>query len=95
MIEIEVARFNSLHRPGAPLSPQRVVLPEGATVSDALERLGLAGSGAFLVLLNGRNVLRGFGLETGLERDPPLHNGDRLALSGPIPYSRGYGSPVV
>ncbi len=95
MIEIEVARFNSLHPGGAPPSPVRLVLPEGATVGDALERVTDGGERPFLVLLNGRNILRGFGPTADVEHHLPLRDGDRLALSGPIPYSRGYGSPVV
>jgi molybdopterin converting factor small subunit len=95
VIEIQVARFNSLRRPGAPLTPSRLVLPDGATVGDALERLEADGERPFLVLLNGRNILRGVGPQAGVERDIPLRHGDRLALSGPIPFSRGYGSPVV
>ena len=64
-------------------------------MADALRQLPVAESEIFLALHNGHNIMRGFGFRSGIECDRPLTDGDVLALSGPIPFSRGYGSPVV
>jgi len=88
-ITIEVRLFNSLSRYGQ----GRLELPAGSTVADALARLAVPGSAIFLSLLNGRNISRSLG--GGVEGDHRLRDGDCLALSGPVPFSRGYGAPVV
>ena len=92
-IRIEVRLFNSLtpSRPG----DGRVVLdlPAGGTIGQALVELGLAPERVHLALCNGRDVTRG--LNGGVNREHLLENGDVLALSGPVPYSWGYGAPVV
>ncbi len=95
MINLEVRLFNSLARYAGASNPFVLSLPEGATIGDALRRLPVPVQEIFLLTLNGRNVMRGFGPESGIETERPLFEGDVLAASGPIPFSRGYGSPVI
>lgn len=92
-IRIEVRLFNSLarHLPG----DGRIALdlPAGGTIGDALAKLGLPPARVHLALCNGRDVTPD--LKGGVNLDYVLENGDVLALSGPVPYSWGYGAPVV
>jgi hypothetical protein len=94
-IEIEVKFFNSLAAFAGGRGPRfRLALGEGATVGEVLALLGVPLREVFLAFVNGRDVtpgLLGAALRTGHE----LENGDVLALSGPVPYSFGYGIPVV
>jgi hypothetical protein len=95
MIEVQVRFYNSLTKyatGGARLSKQ---LADGATVADALDAIEVPEPEIFLLLHNGRNIMRGFGCNSGIETDQVLTDGDVLALSGPVPFSRGYGSPVI
>ena len=95
MIEIQLRFFNSLVRyakRGGRVSRQ---FSAGATVADALDAIEVPVPEIFLLLHNGRNIMRGFGCNSGIETDHVLADGDVLALSGPIPFSRGYGSAVI
>jgi molybdopterin converting factor small subunit len=83
-MEIEVVLFNSLRR-ATGTARCRLQVPESATVEQVIARLGLADAGIGLVYRNGRLV----------SRDAGLKPGDRLALSGPVPFSRVYGAPMV
>jgi len=47
----------------------------------------------FLALQNGRDVTASLYADLNTERT--VDDGDVVALSGPVPYSWGYGSPVV
>ncbi|MCC7016830.1 MAG: MoaD/ThiS family protein [Rhodospirillales bacterium] len=95
IVRIEVRLFNSLARP----RPQgdsalALELPAGSVLGDALRRLELRPEAVFLALCNGRDVSPGpAGRDLNLEH--ALEDGDVLALSGPVPYSWGYGAPVV
>ncbi len=86
-MEIEIRLFNSLRRYG----PRRLELPEGSRVQEAVRRLAIPRSEIHVVLLNGRTI----GDNRSLEGERSLQDGDVLALSGPVPWSRGYGSAVV
>ncbi len=94
-VRIEARLFNSLSRfapAGGPF--QTLDFPAGSTVGDVISRLNLPLKEVFLVLRNGRDV------SSGLISDPintraVLDDGDVIALSGPVPYSYGYGAPVV
>jgi molybdopterin converting factor small subunit len=92
-IAIEVRLFNSLSR-YAEGGAQRLVLPAGATVGAVLRRLGVPPSEVFLVLRNGRDVTPGL-VGAGVNEAHELDDGDVVALSGPVPFSFGYGAPVV
>ena len=94
-VEIEVRLFNSITRFAKDGGWRRVLdLEPGATVAHVLALLGVPKSEVFLVMVNGRDITRGLvgaPARTGSELD----HGDVLALSGPVPYSFGYGAPVV
>lgn len=95
MIKLEVRLFNSLTRYAGEHNPLALTLPEGSTIGDALRRLPVPEEEIFLLTLNGRNVMRGFGASSGIETERELREGDVLSFSGPVPFSRGYGSPVI
>ncbi len=89
MIDIEIRLFNSLAKYGI----NRLSLSDSDTVADAMRRLDIPERDIYLVLLNGRNIMESLG--GGIEREHRLRHGDTLALSGPVPFSRAYGAPVV
>ena len=91
MIEIELCLFNSL----AQYTPQgtlRLSVPKGTEARELPEKLRIPAGKIYAAWRNGRDIMTTFGgvLQQGIT----LQEGDRLALSGPIPFSRGYGSPV-
>lgn len=94
LIKFEVRFFNSLSkfRPkgdGACV----ITLPAGSTVGHVLEKFGISEDDVYLVLCNGRDVTPN--LEGGPRTEFMMDEGDIIALSGPVPYSWGYGAPVV
>lgn len=94
-MDIEVRLFNSLSKYGRGRTTYRVSLPAQSTVRQAVASVGVPAGEIFLLLLNGRNIMCGFGSASGIEDHHELEHGDTLALSGAIPFSRGYGSPVI
>ncbi len=93
-VTIEVRLFNSLHGyAGAAGGPMPLSLPAGSCIGDILRRLAIPADKVFLALRNGRDITRS--LHTPLNTDTVLDEGDVIALSGPVPYSWGYGAPVV
>ena len=95
-ITVEVRLFNSLVRhagAGGPVHP--LELPVGATVGDVIDRLRLPIDDVFLVLRNGRDVSPGIYRGGAVDRTADLDHGDVIAFSGPVPYSFGFGAPVV
>lgn len=95
MINLQVRLFNSLARYAEEGNPVALSVPEGSTIGDVLQRLAVPEEEIFLLTLNGRNVMRGFGFSSGIETEHALRDGDVLSFSGPVPFSRGYGSPVI
>jgi sulfur carrier protein ThiS len=93
-IQTELKLFNSLaSHNGAPLEPQVITIAAGSTVGDLLRKIELPARRVFLAFIDGHDITPR--LEGGIESDHPLQDGDVVALSRPIPYSWGYGSPVV
>jgi hypothetical protein len=93
-IEVEVRLFNSLTRFGGPEGHRRILsLPAGSTIGDVLGRLRIPPGEVFLALQNGRDITASLYADLNTERT--IEEGDVVALSGPVPYSWGYGSPVV
>ncbi len=93
-IETELRMFNSLSgHNGAPLAPRKLRIAAGSTLGDLLREIDLPAARVHIVWVNGRDVTPR--LEGGIETGHPLQDGDVVALSGPVPYSWGYGSPVV
>jgi len=93
-LTVEVRLFNSLAKflPKQQGNPVLEFQP-GSTIADILRRMEIPESAVFLALCNGRDVTPG--LDSGICTDYELDEGDVIALSGPIPYSWGYGAPVV
>jgi len=92
-IEIEVRLFNSIQRDVGGSIQRPMTLPAGATVADILSRLQINLRDVFLVFCNGRDVTRD--MPGTIDTDYAPEQGDVIAISGAIPYSWGYGAPVV
>lgn len=69
-------------------------LPAGSRIADLLDHLRLARGEVFLVLVNGKDVSPGR-VGDPVKLDRLIEEGDVIALTGPLPYSWGYGAPVV
>lgn len=69
-------------------------LPAGSTIKDVAAALRLPVNEVFLVLRNGRDVTAGL-VGDPVNLNPVLNDGDVIAFSGPVPYSYGYGAPIV
>lgn len=94
-VKVEVRFFNAIARYAGPQGNRRqVTLPAGTTVGELAERLGVPRKELFLVLVNGRDITPGL-VGDDIRDYHVLDDGDVIALSGAIPYSYGYGSPVV
>ena len=93
-ISIEAKLFNSLVAyAGAAGVRQSLSLPAGTTLGELAGRLGLPGQAIHLVLVNGRDITPELG--GSIRISYVLEEGDVVAFSGPVPYSWGYGAPVV
>lgn len=93
-IQVLVRLFNSVNRRnGLGDLEQAVTLPVGSTVGDVLSLLRIPTDEIFLVLVNGRDITPG--LKDKIRFGHELEDGDAVAFSGPVPYSWGYGAPVV
>ncbi|WP_156950758.1 hypothetical protein [Terasakiella pusilla] len=46
-----------------------------------------------MILINGRDISSGRVGDLNISRE--IEDGDIVAFSGPVPYSYGYGAPVV
>jgi hypothetical protein len=96
VIEVEVRLFNSLAAVGGSNGARRLLtLPAGGTVGDAIGERNIPLRDVYVVFRNGHNLLRNRGRRIEIETGDRLEHGDVLALSGPVPFSWGYGAPVV
>ncbi len=94
VISVEARLFNSLARfRQGPGLCGTVRLAAGATIGDLMHQLHLPEREVFLVLRNGRDITRS--LYDRINTESALEDGDVVAFSGPVPYSWGYGAPVV
>lgn len=93
-VTIEVRLFNSLSGySGNGGKPVTLPIPAGSSVGDVLRTLKIPGEKVFLALRNGRDITPS--LHDPVNEDAILDEGDVLGLSGPVPYSWGYGAPIV
>ena len=92
MIDIELCLFNSLSRYLPQPSPLRLSVPAGTQASDLLRRFDIPAEKVYAAWRNGRDIMTCFG--GSVQPGVTLQAGDRVALSGPVPFSRGYGAPV-
>jgi len=95
VVKIQVRLFNSIVKyADAEGSRRELSLPAGTTVGELADRLRIPRDELFLVLVNGRDITPG--LVGGDIKDYHLvEDGDVVAFSGAVPYSYGYGAPVV
>jgi len=96
-VRIEVRMFNSLWRYGGEEGHVRkLALAAGSDVNDVLKHLKIPKQDVFLVFVNGRDITPEVLPKLGNARTSyVIEEGDVLALSGPVPYSWGYGAPIV
>lgn len=93
-ITVSIKLFNAMAMHGntqavkAPLE-----YPVGTNVGDIFKDLDLPRDHLFLILVNGRDISPGIVGELHFKHE--LEDGDVIAFSGPVPYSYGYGAPVV
>lgn len=92
-IAIRLKMFNSLSPYAGGSGPKSLEVPAGTVIGDLVARFGVPVDKIFLVLVNGKDVTRQLGAPVNLERE--LDDGDEVALSGPVPYSWGFGAPIV
>jgi len=91
-VTIELRLFNSLAG-FAEGGVQTLTLPAGATIGDIIGRFGIPKHEVFLVMVNGRDATPS--LYGGINTAREVEDGDVVALSGPVPYSWGYGACIV
>lgn len=95
-IGIEVRFFNSLARyTTSERLAERIEVDAGTTVGDLVRRFRLPLPEIFLVLRNGRDITPGLYQGGSVNMTAVVEDGDVIAFSGPVPYSYGYGAPVV
>lgn len=92
-IRVSVKAFNSLSPYLGGCAPIEAEFDAGAAIADLVGRFGVPHERLYLVLVNGRDITRRLGCLVNLERE--LEHGDAVMLLGPVPYSWGYGAPVV
>lgn len=96
VLRIEARFFNSLAKySGAQGVCRQLELPAGATVGDIIRMFALPLNDIYLVLRNGRDITPGLYQGGVVNEEVALDDGDIIAFSGPVPYSYGYGAPVV
>ena len=61
------------------------------TVLDVVQSLKVPARAIHVIFRNGRVI----GHSLGEAGSATVNHGDIIALSGPVPFSRGYGAPVV
>lgn len=94
-IRIEVRLFNSLQKFAGPEGWRRTLdVAAGATIGDLVDTLKVPASEIFLVMKNGRDISSGL-VGGPVNFEAALDNGEVIALLGPVPYSYGYGAPIV
>ena len=69
-------------------------LPAGSTLGKLIDGLGIPAAAIHLIMVNGRDVTPGR-VGAPVNRDREIVDGDIVALSGPVPFSYGYGAPIV
>ncbi len=92
---VELRLFNSLTRYGGTEDARRrLMLPAGTTVGNLAARLAIPRAALHLVLVNGRDITPGL-VGDAVREQHQVEEGDVVAFSGAVPYSYGYGAPVV
>ena len=92
-MQVELRMFNRVFADfGDGKVKHPVTLPVGTSVGEVLAQYSIPESEVFIAFVNGTDITT----EPGrVHLSYELQEGDRLALSGPVPYSWGYGAPIV
>jgi hypothetical protein len=95
VFEIELRFFNALTRYArAGETRQKIQVTPGTTVGELARDLDIPRDKIFLALVNGRDITPGL-VGAPLREGHMLEDRDVVAFSGAVPYSYGYGAPVV
>lgn len=95
-LAIEARFFNSLAKySGIDGVARPLEVAAGTTVGDLIRMFRLPLADIYLVLRNGRDITPGLYQGGVVNEEVVLDDGDVIAFSGPVPYSYGYGAPVV
>ena len=95
-LRVEARFFNSLSKySGGEGLCRQVEVEAGSTIGDLIKLFDVPLPEIFLVLRNGRDITPGLYQGGVVNADVALDDGDVIAFSGPVPYSYGYGAPVV
>lgn len=95
LVTVQVRLFNSMTKYANGKGRQHVLsLPAGTSVGDLADRLRIPREDLFLVLVNGRDITPGL-VGASVKDYHAIEDGDVVAFSGAVPYSYGYGAPVV
>ena len=95
VVKAQVRLFNSITKyADAEGSRRELSLPAGTTVGELADRLRIPRDELFLVLVNGRDITPGL-VGSDIKDYHLIEDGDVVAFSGAVPYSYGYGAPVV
>lgn len=97
VLKVEARFFNSLAKYSGCQGQlcRSIEVPAGTRIGDLITQFKLPLSEIFLVLKNGRDVTPGIYQGGVVNEEVALEDGDVIAFSGPVPYSYGYGAPVV
>ncbi|MBU2582583.1 MAG: hypothetical protein KJ622_12775 [Alphaproteobacteria bacterium] len=96
VLRIEARFFNSLAKySGHSGLTRSVEVPAGTSIGDLIGMFSIPKSEIFLVLRNGRDITPGLYGAGSVNCAATVEDGDVIAFSGPVPYSYGYGAPVV
>lgn len=95
LVTVKVRLFNSMTKYANGEGRQRVLaLPAGTSVGELADQMRIPRQDLFLVLVNGRDITPGL-VGAGVKDYHTIEDGDVVAFSGAVPYSYGYGAPVV
>jgi len=72
-----------------------LALPYNETIGEVTKQFKVPGKEIFLILHKDINTMRCSDLNSGIERERVLKDGDVLALSGLVTRSRGHGARIV
>ena len=90
-MQFEVRFFNSMRRYSGGRLSHLVEASDRPTILDVVRSLGIPPHDVHLVFHNGKVI----GHSVADTATTLIAQGDTVGLSGPVPFSRGYGTPVV
>ena len=90
-MQFEIRFFNSMRRHSGGKLTCLLDTTERSTILDVVQSFAIPPQDIHLVFHNGRVIGHSVD-ETG---NTVLSDGDTVGFSGPVPFSRGYGTPVV